>query len=75
MYPTARRHFGYGQKDNGKEDSPTPTATTFGRYSHDLGGGLAIWYEGQVNDDDDDANNDDEFKYESIHRVGLRYIF
>jgi len=64
--------FGYGQKDDGKENSPTPSATTFGVF-HDMGGGLAVWYEGQVNDDDDDKN----FRkgYESIHRVGLRYIF
>jgi len=64
--------FGYGQEDDGKENSPTPSATTFGVF-HDMGGGLSVWYEGQVNDDDDDKNIKES--YESIHRVGLRYIF
>ncbi|MCY4274401.1 MAG: porin [Gammaproteobacteria bacterium] len=63
-------HFGYGQEDDGGE--ATPTATTFGVF-HNMGGGLAIWYEGQVNDDDDDAALRES--YEAIHRIGLRYIF
>ncbi len=63
--------FGYGEKDDG-DDKATPSATTFGVF-HDIGGGLAVWYEGQVNDDDDDAAVNDN--YEAIHRIGLRYIF
>jgi len=70
--PNTSVHFGYGQEDDGVDNSPTPSATTFGVF-HNLGGGLAVWYEGQVNDDDDDKSLMEG--YESIHRVGLRYIF
>ncbi len=62
--------FGYGQKDDGGEANPS--ATTFGVF-HNLGGGLAIWYEGKVDDDDND--NMVNSKPEAVHHIGLRYIF
>jgi len=63
--------FGYGQTDQG-DNQPTPTATSFG-IKHNLGGGLTLWYEGQVNEDDDDASL--MKTYEAVHRLALRYIF
>ena len=63
-------HFGYGQEDGGGE--ATPTATTFG-VLHNLGGGLKVWYEGQIQDDDDDSMISEA--YEAKHRVVLEYVF
>ena len=69
-------HFGYGQKDDGGK--ATPTSTTFGAI-HRLGGGLSVWYEGQINDDDDDTsfatNAKGEEIREAVHRIALEYVF
>ena len=64
--------FGYGQKEKDEMNAKTPTATTFG-VSHDLGGGLKIWYEGKVLDDDDPKATMKDA--EATHQIGLWYIF
>ena len=64
--------FGYGQSEIDKMNAKTPTATTFG-VSHNLGGGLKIWYEGKMLDDDDPSKTMD--KAEATHQIGLWYIF
>ena len=64
--------FGYGQSEIDEMNAKTPTATTFG-VSHNLGGGLKIWYEGKMLDDDDPSKTMD--KAEATHQIGLWYIF
>ena len=60
--------IGYGQSESEGSDSK-PSAVTVG-LSHNFGGGLRLWYEGQANDPDEIKKETD-----AIHRFGFRYDF
>jgi len=59
--------LGYGQKES-EGSSAKPSVVTVG-LSHNFGGGLRLWYEGNGIDNDDASANP------AVHYVGLRYDF
>ncbi len=60
--------IGYGQSESEGSDSK-PSAVTVG-LSHNFGGGLRLWYEGQADDPDESGK-----ETEAIHRFGFRFDF
>ncbi len=60
--------IGYGQKESEGSDIK-PSAVTVG-LSHNFGGGLRLWYEGQADDPDESGK-----ETKAIHRFGFRFDF